>query len=124
MAVIENNNHKRTVSYAFEVTNNHIIKENRHIKSRNRMYFSDDLFEAINKDTKQSSTTSFGCHNPDLRSIATRRLDHSSLNTQHTSSFNLFQPCVAFHIEASHLFCRANKMTDFYMKCKTRQKWG
>ena len=70
LAVIENNNHKRTVSYAIELSNNHIIKEDRHIKSRNRMYFSDDLFKAISKDTKQSSTTSFGCHNSDLRSIA------------------------------------------------------
>ena len=31
-------------------------------------------------------------------------------------SINPFQPCVAFHIETSHLFYRANQMTGFYMK--------
>ena len=34
-------------------------------------------------------------------------------------SVNLLQPSVVFHIETSQLICRANKMTIFYMKCKT-----
>ena len=30
---------------------------------------------------------------------------------------------VAFHIETSHLFCSAKKMTGFYVKHNTGQKW-
>ena len=30
-----------------------------------------------------------------------------------------FQPSVTFHIETSHLICRANQITSFYMKCNT-----
>ena len=29
---------------------------------------------------------------------------------------NLLQPSVVFHIETSHLICKANQMTDFHMK--------
>ena len=36
---------------------------------------------------------------------------------------NLFPPSVAFHIEASQLFCRIKQMTGFYMKRNTRLKW-
>ena len=36
---------------------------------------------------------------------------------------NPFQPSVAFHIETSHLFCRAKQITGFYMKCNTGLKW-
>ena len=36
--------------------------------------------------------------------------------------FNSFQPNVAFHIETSHLFCFAKKMTGFYMKHNTGLK--
>ena len=32
---------------------------------------------------------------------------------------NPFQPSVTFHIENSHLFCRAS----FYMKCNIGLKW-
>ena len=38
-------------------------------------------------------------------------------------SVDPFQPSVAFHIETSHLFCRAKRMTDFYMECNTELKW-
>ena len=34
-----------------------------------------------------------------------------------------FQPCVAFHIEPSHLFCTAKQVTCFYMKRNTGLKW-
>ena len=35
-----------------------------------------------------------------------------------------FKPIVAFHIESSHLICRANQeMTGFYMKSSTGLKW-
>ena len=37
--------------------------------------------------------------------------------------FNPYQPSIAFHIETSHLICRTNQMTGFYMKCKTGLKW-
>ena len=30
-----------------------------------------------------------------------------------------FRPRAEFHIETSHLFCSAKKMTGFYMKCNT-----
>ena len=36
---------------------------------------------------------------------------------------NPFQPSVAFHIETSHLICRANQMSRFYMKCNAGLKW-
>ena len=36
---------------------------------------------------------------------------------------NPFQPSVAFHIETSHLICKAKQMTGFYMKCNTGLKW-
>ena len=36
---------------------------------------------------------------------------------------NPFQPSVVFHIEASHLHCRAKQMTGFYMRCNIRLKW-
>ena len=39
------------------------------------------------------------------------------------SNIYLFQPSFAFHIETSHLFCSANKMTGFYMKSNTGLKW-
>ena len=39
------------------------------------------------------------------------------------SSINPFQPSFVFHIETSHLFCRAKQMTGFYMKRKTGLKW-
>ena len=37
--------------------------------------------------------------------------------------WNPFQPSVEFHIETSHLFCRAKQMTGFYMKHKNGLKW-
>ena len=37
--------------------------------------------------------------------------------------FNPFQPSVAFHIETSHLFCKAKQVTGFYMKHNTGMKW-
>ena len=37
--------------------------------------------------------------------------------------FNPFQPSIAFHIETSHLFCRANQVTGFYIKHNTGLKW-
>ena len=37
--------------------------------------------------------------------------------------FNSFQSSIAFHIETSHLFCRAKRMTGFYMKLNTCLKW-
>ena len=40
-----------------------------------------------------------------------------------TASINPFQPSVAFHIEASHLFCSAKQMTGFYIKQNTWLKW-
>ena len=39
------------------------------------------------------------------------------------SQFNPFQGSVAFHLETSHLFCRANQLTGFYMKRNTTLKW-
>ena len=36
---------------------------------------------------------------------------------------NPFQTSVAFHIETSHLFSRAEQMTGFYMKHNTGFKW-
>ena len=36
---------------------------------------------------------------------------------------NSFQPSVAFHIETSHLFCRAKQVTGFYMIRSTGLKW-
>ena len=41
----------------------------------------------------------------------------------HMLQLNPFHSIVAFHIETSHLFCRANQATGFYMKCKTGLKW-
>ena len=38
--------------------------------------------------------------------------------------WNPFQPSVEFHIETSHLFCRAKQMTGFYMKHKNGLKWA
>ena len=43
-------------------------------------------------------------------------------NKKQTTCFNLFQPRVVFHIETSHLFCRAKQLTGFYMKSNTRLK--
>ena len=37
--------------------------------------------------------------------------------------FNPFQPSAAFHIETSHLFCKAKQVTSFYMKHNTGMKW-
>ena len=37
-------------------------------------------------------------------------------------SINPSQPSVEFHIETSHLFCRAKQMTCFYMKRNTGLK--
>ena len=39
------------------------------------------------------------------------------------TNFNQFQPSVAFHIETSHLFCRAKQITGLYMKLNTGLKW-
>ena len=38
-------------------------------------------------------------------------------------SLSRFQPCVAFHIETSQLFCWAKQMAGFYIKRNTRLKW-
>ena len=35
-----------------------------------------------------------------------------------------FQSSVAFHVETSHLFCRAQHVSVFYMKPNTRLKRG
>ena len=37
--------------------------------------------------------------------------------------FNSSQFSVAFHIETSHLACKANEVSGFYMKGNTRLKW-
>ena len=37
--------------------------------------------------------------------------------------FNPFQPNVGFHVETSQLFCSANQMTGFNMKCSTGLNW-
>ena len=37
-------------------------------------------------------------------------------------ALNPFQPSVAFHIETSHLICKANEMNGFCMKCNTGLK--
>ena len=39
------------------------------------------------------------------------------------NTLKAFQPSVAFHIETSHLFCKAKQMTGFYMKRCTGLKW-
>ena len=36
---------------------------------------------------------------------------------------DIFQPSVAFQIKSSHLICKANNMTGFYMKCETGMNW-
>ena len=36
---------------------------------------------------------------------------------------NPYRPSVVFHIETSHLFCRAKEMTGFYIKHNTGLKW-
>ena len=36
---------------------------------------------------------------------------------------NPFHSSVAFHVEASHLFCRAKQVIGFYMKRNTGLKW-
>ena len=41
-----------------------------------------------------------------------------------TGRVNPFQPSVMFHIETSHLFCRAKQMSGFYMKRNTGLKWA
>ena len=38
-------------------------------------------------------------------------------------AFNQFQPSVAFDRETSHLICKANEMTGFYIKCNTGLQW-
>ena len=42
-----------------------------------------------------------------------------------TNQTNLvpIQSSVGFHINTSDLFCTANQMTDFYLKCNTGLKW-
>ena len=40
-----------------------------------------------------------------------------------SSAFNPFQASVAFHIETSHLFCRAKQITGFHVKRNTGLKW-
>ena len=40
------------------------------------------------------------------------------------SKYYPFQPSVAFHIKTSHLFCTAEQMTAFYMKCNTGLEWA
>ena len=39
------------------------------------------------------------------------------------STINPFQPSDAFYRETSHLICRANQMTGFYVKGNTGLKW-
>ena len=36
---------------------------------------------------------------------------------------NPFQPSAGYHIETSHLFCKAEQMAAFYMKRNTGLKW-
>ena len=36
---------------------------------------------------------------------------------------NPFKHSVPFHIETSHLICKANQMTGFFMKCNAGLKW-
>ena len=38
-------------------------------------------------------------------------------------AFNPFQLSIVFHIETSHLFCRAKQMIGFYIKGISRLKW-
>ena len=37
--------------------------------------------------------------------------------------FDPFRLIVTFHIETSHLICRENQMTGFYMKCNAGLNW-
>ena len=36
---------------------------------------------------------------------------------------NSIQPCIALHLETSHLLWTAEELTGFYMKCNTGLKW-
>ena len=51
----------------------------------------------------------------------------SYVHTQNSASghyfFNPFQFTVVFHIETSHLTCKANQMVGFFMKCSVELKW-
>ena len=46
-----------------------------------------------------------------------RIYDNTLFQVKFLKQVNLFQPSVAFYIEASHLICSANQMAGFYMKC-------
>ena len=39
------------------------------------------------------------------------------------NSINRYQASGTFHTETSHLFCSANQMTSFYLKCNTGLNW-
>ena len=43
--------------------------------------------------------------------------------SQWRTLINRFQPGAIFHVETSHLICRANPMTGFYMKYNTGLNW-
>ena len=45
-------------------------------------------------------------------------------NERNIFHINLFQPSVAFHTETSHIFCRTNQMTGFYIKMHCWAKIG
>ena len=46
-----------------------------------------------------------------------------SFSKNNLKTLNPFQFSVTFHIETSHLFCRAKQMTGFYMKHNTGPKY-
>ena len=46
-----------------------------------------------------------------------RIYDNTLFQVKFLKQVNLFQPSVAFYVEASHLICSANQMAGFYMKC-------
>ena len=39
------------------------------------------------------------------------------------NKINALQPSATCHIKTSHLFCRAEQLTGFYMECNTGLKW-
>ena len=45
------------------------------------------------------------------------------MNVGYNIKINLRKSSVEFHIETSHLICRAKQVTGFYMKCNTGPKW-
>ena len=55
--------------------------------------------------------------------ITSASRDEDILSIIFQNEFNLFQFSVEFHTKSSHLFCRANQITGFYIKRNTGLKW-